>query len=210
MATSSSTPPSPLLTLPPELRSHIYYLILTSDTAIDVPSSGRIPESSVLQTCKTIREETKFIFYIANTFRLTVDDNTPHKSHAFLIRTFKGACKAIRKVVIRYQAIDPSTVTQPEHSLQKIHRNLKATRTANPFQLKALEDVKHQIIAYWHGWAGWFCWVIDQIGGHEKLEHEFNADNDRKYPLRVSGPGVRAADVGGLAWGLGEDAVRQL
>ncbi|KAK3679719.1 hypothetical protein LTR78_000095 [Recurvomyces mirabilis] len=147
-------------------------------------SSGHIPVSGLLPTCKTIREEAKLIFYVANTFRLTVDDNTPHNSHAFLTRISKEACKAMAKVIIRYKAIEPSAVTHPRHSLQNIHHNLKATQAANPFKLEAFEEVKNQIIAYWHGWAGWLCWVTDKIGGLEKLEHEFNADYDPKDPLK--------------------------
>ena len=79
---SSSTPPT-FLSIPPEIRNKIYYILLTGDTSILISSLGqtfwsdmtktsnKLPAyfTSILYVNKQINGEAKTIFYALNTFR---------------------------------------------------------------------------------------------------------------------------------------------
>ncbi|TKA75986.1 hypothetical protein B0A55_03254 [Friedmanniomyces simplex] len=65
------------LTLPPELRNHIYELALVDTNPISIPwmymlRSKEPSEPSLLRTCHRIRDEALPIFYSSNTFETSI------------------------------------------------------------------------------------------------------------------------------------------
>ena len=93
---TNSTPSSPLMKLPAELRNTIYeYALRTDDGTIEISEQTGIPEPALLLTNKSIRAEALSIFYSQNIITLVIESYSPsvpllvHKKQEAVLSKYK-------------------------------------------------------------------------------------------------------------------------
>ncbi|KAK3707357.1 hypothetical protein LTR37_012201 [Vermiconidia calcicola] len=137
-ATSTAAKVCRLTILPAELRNVIYRHVLLSEHSIDIAAARS--KSSLLETCKQIRQEASSMFYSENTFVWQATDGNCNGLISWLAAIGPESAASIPQLKIDFQLSDVFRAAAPTTEISNVTREDVKERFA--FEVAAKDELR--------------------------------------------------------------------